>query len=144
MLTPKQEKFVGGLIQGLSQRQAYKAAYKVKWKDSAIDSRASTLFKNEKVKQRYNELLEELNNKTATKSIMTATERMEWLTEVVYEKQLEKVDYETRTGKKRTKSIPADLNTKMKAIDTLNKMTGEYKTVLSGNLNIEPKLEDLI
>mgnify|MGYP006999450987 FL=1 len=37
----------------------------------------------------------------------------------------------------------ADLNTKLKAIDTLNKMTGEYKTILDGKVDIK-KLEDLL
>ena len=63
-LTQRQEKFVRALIAGKSQRQAYKEAYNAaKMKDKTIDERASVLFKNDKVKTRYNELLEEHKNK---------------------------------------------------------------------------------
>ena len=63
-LTQRQEKFVSALIAGKSQRQAYKEAYKAaNMKDKTIDERASVLFKNDKIKTRYNELLEEHKNK---------------------------------------------------------------------------------
>ena len=63
-LTGKQEKFVQALVAGKSQREAYKEAYNAaKMKDKTIDERASVLFKNDKVKTRYNELLEEHKNK---------------------------------------------------------------------------------
>jgi hypothetical protein len=63
-LTQRQEKFVRALIAGKSQRQAYKEAYNAaNMKDKTIDERASVLFKNDKVKTRYNELLEEHKNK---------------------------------------------------------------------------------
>ena len=63
-LTSKQEKFIQALVAGKSQRQAYKEAYNAaKMKDKTIDERASVLFKNDKVKTRYNELLEEHKKK---------------------------------------------------------------------------------
>ena len=63
-LTQRQEKFVRALIAGKSQRQAYKEAYNAaNMKDKTIDERASVLFKNDKIKTRYNELLEEHKNK---------------------------------------------------------------------------------
>ena len=63
-LTSKQEKFIQALVAGKSQREAYKEAYNAaKMKDKTIDERASVLFKNDKVKTRYNELLEEHKNK---------------------------------------------------------------------------------
>ena len=37
----------------------------------------------------------------------------------------------------------ADLNTKIKALDTLNKMSGEYTTKIEGNIGVS-KLEDLL
>ena len=63
-LTAKQEKFVQGLIAGLSQRESYKqAGYSVKGKDdNYIDSNASRLLKNRKVLTRYRELLKEYSN----------------------------------------------------------------------------------
>lgn len=64
MLTTKQEKFVQEIIKGKSQREAYKAAYNCKnMKDENIDSKASNLFADGKVRARYNELIEESANK---------------------------------------------------------------------------------
>lgn len=65
-LTAKQEKFVQGLISGLSQRKAYiEAGYATKGKtDNYIDVEASRLFKNPKVSQRYQELLDEHKEKS--------------------------------------------------------------------------------
>ena len=63
-ITSKQEKFIQALVAGKSQRQAYKEAYNAtNMKDKTIDERASVLFKNDKIKTRYNELLEEHKNK---------------------------------------------------------------------------------
>lgn len=63
-LTPKQEKFTQELVAGKSQREAYKAAYNAaNMKDETIDRKACELFKNGKVKARYNELMEEHKNK---------------------------------------------------------------------------------
>ena len=60
-LTAKQERYVQGLVAGLSQRQAYIKAYPnaKKWNDNSVDSRASNLLKTDKVLTRYNELLDE-------------------------------------------------------------------------------------
>jgi phage terminase small subunit len=63
-LTTKQEKFVQGLISGMSQREAYKSAYDCsKMKDTTIDAQASKLFKNHKVTIRYRELMDEYKEK---------------------------------------------------------------------------------
>lgn len=59
-LTPKQEKFVMALINGMSQRQAYKFAYDAEnMKDATIDTRACRLFKSGKIQSRYNQLVKE-------------------------------------------------------------------------------------
>lgn len=57
-LTAKQEKFVDGILEGLSQRQAYYRAYpkSKNWKDNTVDSRASVLMTNKKVIKRLREL----------------------------------------------------------------------------------------
>ena len=58
-LTPKQEKFVIGLINGLTQRQAYKYAYDAEnMKDSTIDSKACELFRRDNIQTRYKQLIE--------------------------------------------------------------------------------------
>lgn len=64
-LTAKQERYVQGLVAGLSQRQAYIKAYPNarKWNDNSVDSRASNLLKTDKVLTRYNELLDEHKEK---------------------------------------------------------------------------------
>ena len=60
-LTAKQQKFVDGLVAGLSQRQAFiQAGYSTKGKsDNYIDVEANRLRNNPKVSLRYNELMEE-------------------------------------------------------------------------------------
>ena len=110
-VTLKQEKYLQNLLKGMSQRQAYKEAFQCKgWKDTSIDSSACQLLSKPKVAQRYRELLDEIKRK----SIMSATERREYLTSI----------------------ITTDLNRiedKLKALDILNKMDGEYTT--NSNVN---------
>lgn len=61
MLTEKQEKFVVELLKGKTQREAYKAAYDAKnMKESTIDSKSSLLFKQDKIRARYEELRSEM------------------------------------------------------------------------------------
>lgn len=143
-LNVNQEMFVQNLIKGMSQREAYKKAYKAKYKDEAIDTKASVLFSLDKVQKRYRELLEKIEDE----AIMSARKRMKWLTDVV------QGDIKEKTAIIRTDSegnselveqeFPSKLDTKLKAIDILNKMTGEYKTILDGTIEVKKKLEDLI
>ncbi len=65
MLTPKQEKFVQGLVAGLSQRKAYiNAGYSTKGHtETTIDANASRLFNNSKVLARFNELMSQHKEK---------------------------------------------------------------------------------
>jgi len=78
MLTAKEEKFVQGLISGLSQRQAYKSAYNTsRMKDKTIDSRASELFAKSDIRGRHKELLKESENK----AIITKDKLLEGLVE---------------------------------------------------------------
>ena len=79
-LTSKQELFVQGLVSGLSQRKAYiNAGYSTKNKtDGYIDKEASLLFKNRKVFERYNEIMEEHKDK-ALWTREDAIETLKWL-----------------------------------------------------------------
>ena len=139
MLTPKQERFIQNIVSGMSQRQAYKDAYNAEnMTDESIDVEACKLFNDTKVSQRYHELMEELKDK----AIMTATERMIWLTEVVKGIQTEESKYFS-DGECIVYEKTADLNTKIKALDTLNKMSGEYTTKIEGDIGIK-KLEDVL
>lgn len=104
MLTAKQEQFVKNIAEGMNQADAYRAAYDTKrMSDNAIYREASLLSDNPKIAQR----LKELRDMAAKPTIMTAQQRKEWLTEVIHDPNM-------------------DINAKLKAVDLLNKMEGEY------------------
>jgi phage terminase small subunit len=104
MLTPKQEKFVQGIIEGKSQADAYRSAYNAKkMTDKTIHEAASKLMADSKIATRVQELRERI----ATDNIMSAQQRMEWLTELV-------------------KSEAESTTDKLRAVDIMNKMQGEY------------------
>lgn len=119
----RHETFAQGMAAGLSQRKAYRAAYpsSKNWKDETVDSKASALMKNGKVLARYNELCQ----LTSSEAVMDITERKEWLTKVVL------------NNKEKTKD-------RLGALNMLNKMEGVYVTKLGGEINVQPKLEDLL
>ena len=110
IITLKQEKYVQNLIKGMSQREAYKNSYDAsKMKDKTIDDKASLLFKKEEIRARYEELIK----KTEDETIMSVKERKKWLTDVI-------------NGKIKYNKKEAYILDKLKAIDILNKMDGEY------------------
>lgn len=83
-LTEKQEKFVQGLLKGLSQREAYKQAYTSnKMSDVVIDVRACELLKNSKVSVRYEELRGKVIAESEKKTIADVLEIMEYWTSVM-------------------------------------------------------------
>ena len=124
MLTAKQEAFVQNIIQGMSQADAYRSAYSSKrMSDNAVYREASLLVASPKIAQR----LQELRDKMATPKIMSAQQRLEWLTGVIN-------DAEEGTSEK------------LKAIDIMNKMQGEYTQKIEANVtnavNINVELVD--
>ena len=122
MLTAKQELFVQNIIQGMSQADAYRSAYNTKrMSDNAIYVNASKLVADAKVALRIKELREQL----ATPAIMSAQERLEWLTQLV------KNEGET-TGDK------------LKAVDIMNKMQGEYVQKVQANVTYEDNLRKVV
>lgn len=138
MLTAKQEKFVRNLIKGMSQREAYKNSYDAEnMSDKVIDNEASLLFNSREISMRYKELQDRLDNAT----IMTAQERLEYLTGIVLDIEREKIIV-LADGEETEIERPAELSTKLKAIDIMNKMSGEYVTKVEGNVSV--KLEDLL
>lgn len=140
MLTPKQERFVQNIISGMTQADAYREAYSTaKMTDKTVWEKASRLMADSKVKARLTELRDQL----AGESIMTAKERLEYLTRVVKGEENEQKIEITKDGKKVTRRIPPAIKTRLDAIDLMNKMTGEYTTKIEGNINVE-KLEDLL
>ena len=118
MLTIKQEKFIQYIVQGMSQREAYKNSYNANnMKDSTIDKKASELFQKGEIRGRYEELLKKIEDKT----IMTAEERQIWLSKVV------KGDIKiTREYDDEIKEYEPYMSDRLKAMDILNKMSGEY------------------
>lgn len=121
MLTAKQETFAQKIVEGMNQADAYRSTYNCKnMSDNAIYREASLLINNPKVTQRIKELRDEL----AKPTIMSAQERLEWLTQLI-------------------KSEDESTSDKLKAADIMNKMQGEYVTKVEGNLGIK-KLEDLL
>lgn len=118
---PKHEKTVQLRVKGYNQRQAYKEGFGVDYSDDAIDNKASKFFARGEIQARYEEIINELKEET----IMSAKERMIWLTNVI------------NGTEKETNDRIADLNTKIKALDTLNKMDNTYQQNIkvSGNIN---------
>lgn len=124
MLTPKQEKFVQGIIQGMSQADAYRSAYATKnMSDKTIHEAASRLVADSKVSARLSELREQMTKET----IMSAQKRLEWLTEAIGNKDISVTD-------------------KLRAIDLMNKMQGEYvqkvEAEVTNAVNINIELSD--
>ena len=115
MLTANQEKFVQNIIEGMNQADAYRSAYpKQRMSDKSVWETASKLMKNPKVVSRLTEIRAEMMKP----SIMTAQQRLEWLTELVND---------TIT--------PTD--SKLRALDIMNKMTGEYTQKIEANVTNE-------
>lgn len=79
-LTTKQEKYVQGLVAGLSQREAYRKAYPSakEWKDKTVDNRASELYNSREVLGRYSELMSEHKDK-ALWTREDAVNTLKWL-----------------------------------------------------------------
>lgn len=118
MLTPKQEAFVQNIIQGMSQADAYRSAYECKrMSDKTIHEAASRLVADSKVSARLSELREKLTNE----KIMSAQERLEWLTQLV------KSEEETTTDK-------------LRAVDLMNKMQGEYVQKIEAQVENEVRI----
>jgi phage terminase small subunit len=119
MLTPKQEKFVQCIIEGMNQSDAYRSAYSTKnMSDKTVWESASRLMNDNKVSARIKELREQIDKKT----IMTAQERLEWLTSLI----------------KSAEETTAD---KLKASDQMNKMQGEYIQKVQANVTYEDNLK---
>lgn len=125
MLTPKQEKFAQGIaLEGLTQADAYRSAYDTeKMKDKTINEKASLLANKDNVRAR----IQELRDSLVSPKIMTAQERLEWLTTII-------------------KSEAETTRDKLSASDQMNKMQGEYtqkiEAEVSNAISINIELSD--
>lgn len=118
VLTTKEEKYVQGLVAGLSQRKSYREAYpnSTKWKDSTVDVKASALLKKDKVLVRYNELM----NEHKAKALWT---REQAINDLIWLKEQSKLSIERDDeGYVRQGTSTAFVNT----IQELNKLEGLY------------------
>lgn len=123
MLTAKQEQFVQSIIQGKSQADAYRSAYNtVRMSDNAVYREASLLMANPKITKR----LLEITSKVDQEKVLNAQQRLEWLSDVI-----------------NGTVEDADIYAKLKAVDIMNKMQGQYVQKIEGSLSVA-KLEDLI
>ena len=114
---------------GLSQRQAYKEAYDAEnMQDNSIDTEAWKLAQNPEISQRYQEIMSKLEDE----AIMTAKQRMIWLSDVV-RGNIKHISY---GGNGEEYENEAYIGDKIKAVDTLNKMSGEYTTKIEGSLDV--------
>ena len=139
MLTAKQELFVNKIIEGMSQADAYRAAYSTKnMSDKTIHEAASRLVSDSKVSARLAELRGQLTKET----IMTAQQRLEYLTRIVNGTEKEIIPQIVGGTVVEIEASTA-IKTRLNALDIMNKMTGEYVTKVEGSLNVT-KLEDLI
>ena len=96
---------------------ATEAAIKAKYKEKYAGVNADKLLKNTNI-QKY---IEELQEKAKGNRIMTAIERREFLTSMIKDGAVKDTD-------------------RLKALDILNKMDGEYtqKVEVNGNINSNP------
>ena len=96
---------------------ATESAIKARYSEKTARSIGQRLLTNADIKK----YIKELREKTKNSRIMTAIERREFLTEVI------------KNGKEK-------IQDRLKALDILNKMDGEYieKMQLSGQLNTNP------
>ena len=114
MLTPKQEKFVKSIVlDGMNYTDAYRSAYNTKgMSDKTVNEKASLPKDQDKIRARIFELSKEIDSP----KIMTVTKRAEKLSELAESE---------------------DPNVVIRAIDLLNKMTGEYIQKLVADVNTD-------
>ena len=113
-LTTKQEKFVLSIVQGMNKTEAYKSVYDTsKMKPNTINKKAYDLFNKPNIQARYDELMEELKEK----SIWTMEKAID---ELIWIKDKAKTDILDKGLK------PANSNTFMSAIKELNTLLNLY------------------
>ena len=115
-LTAQQDKFAQAIaLEDMNQSDAYRSAYNTKgMSDKTINEKASRLASQDKVRAR----IQELRDTLVSPKIMSAQKRLEWLTRLIENE-------EETTGDK------------LKAIDIMNKMQGEYVQKVEAEVKAE-------
>lgn len=116
-LTPKQEAFIDGILQGLTQRQAYLKAYpnSKNWKENSVDCAASYLMDNTKIIHR----LKELGWHDKTEVLITRKKMLKRL-DTVMQKHEEEMDRIQKAYEKDKLKVMAELQQWMKLLDVPN------------------------
>ena len=116
MLTDKHEKFAQAVaLEGMSLSDAYRSAYDTaRMKDKTVNEKACVLAKQDNITAR----IDELRASVVSPKIMSAQERMEWLTELIGNANVGTTD-------------------RLRAIDIMNKMQGEYVQKVEANVQQE-------
>lgn len=116
MLTAKQDNFAHAVaLEGMNYSEAYRTYYKAdRMTDKSVWDAASKLASHPEVSQR----IDELKSQVTSKKIMTAQKRMEWLTELIKNREASNTD-------------------KLRALDILNKMDGEYVQKIAAEVQTE-------
>ena len=129
-LTAKQEKFVQGLVRGLSQREAYKKSYSTKnMKDATIDVKASELFKIGKVSVRFNEINGKVVKKAEEKTIASAVEVLEFYSDLMRGIKKDVAILPNDLGQMEEREVKATLRERVKGADALAKRYGLDKII---------------
>lgn len=116
MLTDKQERFAQCIaLEGMNQSDAYRTVYDAEdMKDNTIHTKAYEEVNKPKVAKR----IEELKAQLVSPKIMTARERLEWLSDLI-------------------RSDVESTRDKLSASDQMNKMQGEYVQKIEADVNSE-------
>lgn len=128
VISNQQRKFCEEYVKnGNVATKAYLIAYKSCKTEKTAGVNASRLLGNARIQEYIKELQDELKKK----AIMSAEERMIWLSKVV-NGDIKHTSYD---GNGNSYENEAYISDKMKAIDIMNKMDGEYinKVELSNN-----------
>lgn len=113
-MNDRQKKFAEYFVQCGNRTEA---ARKAGYSDSYAEHRADELWRNVEIQQ----YIRELSEKAQDERIMTARERQALLSDIARDEHEKTQD-------------------RVKAIDTLNKMTGEYTVRVTAEVNTSPKL----
>lgn len=114
--------------------KAYMTVYPESSYESAMSS-ASDLLRNPNIKA----YIKELQDSIEEENILSIKQTMKWLSEIVNNNEREDIYVKDKKGKdKLVGSKNADLNTKLKAVETLNKMKGVYtqKVEVQGDMKL--------
>lgn len=143
VISNQQRKFCEEYVKnGNVATKAYLIAYKSCKTEKTAGVNASRLLGNARIQEYIQELQEELKEK----AIMSAEERMIWLSKVVNGEIKEKTavlkeNSETGESELVEQEFPSKLDTKLKSLEILNKMTGEYTEKLELSNNKEKPFE---